>query len=68
MLLPEQTRLARLMDIMQINAAYMDGASFAFRDYCYGFKLVATFEKKSILPQVSGGMRQGIVEQVHAYR
>ena len=68
MLLPEQTRLARLMDIMQINAAYMDGASFAFRDYCYGFKLVATFEKRSILPQVSGRMRQGIVEQVHAYR
>ncbi len=67
-LLPEQTRLARLMDVMQVNAAHMDGASFAFRDYCYGFTLVATFEKRSILPQVSGRQRHGTVEQLHAYR
>ena len=68
MLLPEQTRMARLMDIMQINAAYMDSASFAFRDYCYGFTLSAQFEKRSILPQVSGDSRQGYVVQIHAYR
>ncbi|MBP5750378.1 MAG: hypothetical protein J6X24_06280 [Firmicutes bacterium] len=68
MILPEQTRLARLMDIMQVNAAYMDGASFAFRDYCYGFTLSAQFEKRSILPQVSGSSREGTVVQIHAYR
>ena len=68
MLLPEQTRLARLMDLMQVNAAYMDGAAFAFRDYCYGSTLVAEFEKRSILPQVSGSRRSGTVEQTHAYR
>ena len=67
MLLPEQTRIARLMDIMQINAAYMDGASFAFRDYCYGFTLSAQFEKRSILPQISGDSRRGCVVQIHAY-
>ena len=67
MLLPEQTRMARLMDIMQIDTAYMDGAVFSFRDYCYGFKMVADFEKRSILPQVSGRTRNGTVEQIHAY-
>lgn len=68
MILPEQTRMARLMDLMQVNTAYMDGAAFSFRDYCYGFTLVAEFEKKSILPQVSGSRRSGSVEQTHAYR
>ena len=68
MLLPEQTRLARLMDVMQVNAAYMDGAAFSFRDYCYGFTLSATFEKRSVLPQVSGESRNGTVVQIHAYR
>ena len=65
---PEQTRLARLMDVMQVNTAYMDGAAFSFRDYCYGFTLSATFEKRSVLPQVSGGSRNGTVVQIHAYR
>ena len=68
MLLPEQTRLARLMDIMQINVAYMDGANFAFRDYCYGFTLHASFEKESFLPLLSGGVRQGEIRQTHRYR
>ena len=68
MLLPKQTRMARLMDIMQVNAVYMDGAAFAFRDYCYGFTLSARFEKRSILPQVSGDSREGTVVQTHAYR
>lgn len=68
MILPEQTRIARLMDVMQINVAHMDGAPFAFRDYCYGFTLFADFTKRSILPQVSGQQRNGSVEQIHAYR
>lgn len=68
MLLPQHTRLARLMDVMQVNVAYMDGAVFAFRDYCYGFQLHAEFEKKSFLPVLSGNMRQGTVEQTHYYR
>ncbi len=68
MLLPQQTRLARLMDIMQVNVAYMDGASFSFQDYCYGFTLYAAFEKKSLIPVLSEGTRKGDVEQVHRYR
>ncbi len=67
MLLPQQTRLARLMDIMQINVAYMDGASFAFQDYCYGYTLQAVFEKNSFVPLLSGQLRQGRVEQIHRY-
>ena len=68
LLLPQQTRLARLMDMMQADVAYMDGASFAFRDYCYGFVLHAEFEKKSFLPVLSGPLRHGTVEQAHVYR
>ena len=68
MLLPEQTRIARLMDLMQVNVAHMDGTPFAFRDYCYGFTLCAEFEKRSILPQISGRTRSGTIEQIHAYR
>ena len=68
LLLPEQTRMARLMDVMQVNIRYMDGSSFAFRDYCYGFTVYAEFEKRSLLPQLSGSTRSGFVEQCHAYR
>ncbi|MBO5517283.1 MAG: hypothetical protein J6A42_04250 [Firmicutes bacterium] len=68
LLLPQQTRLARLMDVMQVNVAYMDGSAFAFRDYCYGFLLHAEFEKKSFLPVLSGASRRGTVEQAHVYR
>ena len=68
MLLPEQTRLARLMDIMQINVAYMEEASFAFQDYCYGFCLHAEFQKKSFLPDLWGIFRKGSVQQTHRYR
>lgn len=68
MLLPRQTRMARLMDMMQVNAAHMDGASFAFQDYCYGYTLQAEFNKKSILGLFGDGTRRGRIEQTHAYR
>ena len=68
LILPQQTRLARLMDIMQVNVAYMDGAAFSFRDYCYGYELRAEFEKQSFVPLLSGETRQGSVQQIHSYR
>ncbi len=67
LILPAQTRLARLMDVMQMNVAYADGAAFSFRDSCYGFSLRAGFIKRSHAPVSGRGWRHGLVEQIHSY-
>ena len=43
--LPQDIKMVRLMDIMQMNLSEKQGKAFAFRDYCYGFSLSAEFEK-----------------------
>ena len=58
-LLPRNEKLARLMDIMQLNISKLDGGNFSFRNYAYGFDLNATFILKK---------RLGDVEQEHIYR
>lgn len=42
---PDDVKLARLMDIMQMNIALADGKAFSFRDYAYGFRLSARLSK-----------------------
>ena len=69
LMLPEETRMTRLMDIMQLNIAEGQGEAFSFRDYCYGFKLCVQFEKGVHLPASLGADRRyGYVEQKHIYR
>ena len=58
-LLPRNEKLARLMDIMQLNITKVDGAHFSFRNYAYGFDLEARFVLKA---------RTGDVSQTHIYR
>ncbi len=58
-LLPRNEKLARLMDIMQLNITKVDGAHFSFRNYAYGFDLEARFVLKA---------RTGDVSQTHVYR
>ena len=68
-LLSRDEKLARLMDIMQINLNCMDGITFSFSHYSFGFDLVAKFEKKVIVPIYWGyGQRYRTVEQTHVYR
>ena len=57
-LLPRNEKLARLMDIMELNIRYVDGAYFSFRNYAYGFDLSAEFVLKK---------RFGDVSQTHIY-
>ena len=42
-LIPRNEKLARLMDIMQLNICKIDDANFSFRNYAYGFDLTAGF-------------------------
>lgn len=58
-LLPRNEKLARLMDIMELNIRFVDGANFSFRNYAYGFELTAEFALKK---------RLGDVTQTHIYR
>jgi len=58
-LLPRDEKLARLMDIMELNIRYIDGANFSFRNYAFGFELDARFLLKK---------RTGDVSQTHIYR
>lgn len=65
----EQTRMLRLMDIIQVNCVTQDGANFRFRDYCYGFEMTANFSKKVYLPlSFDINERNSQVLQVHAYK
>jgi len=54
--LSRSEKLARLMDIMQVNVNYIDGSGFSFVHYCYGFDLKVEFSNC------------GIVEQTHLYK
>lgn len=58
-LLPRNEKLARLMDIMQLDLRLMDKANFSFKTYAYGFDLSAVFIMKK---------RLGDVEQTFTYR
>ena len=63
-----EEKLIRLMDVMQLNIANIEGDAFSFRDYAYGFSLCAVFQKKMHLP--GNGFqpdRNGTVKQEHAY-
>ena len=58
-LIPRSEKLARLMDVMQINVTRIDGANFSFRNYAYGFDLNASFVHRR---------RTGNVEQSFIYQ
>ena len=58
---PEEKKLARLMDVMQRN---IDGLSF--RDLSFGFTLEAEFEKRCYAPGFEP--RKRIVTQTHVYK
>ena len=62
-------RLVRLMDVMQLNVAGIEGGAFCFRDYAYGFNMEVRFEKQIRFPGYSGtGMRGATVVQKHVYQ
>lgn len=46
LMLPRDTKMLRLMDIMQMNLTEIDKEAFAFKDFCYGFTISAEFEKR----------------------
>ena len=58
-LLPRNEKLARLMDIMQLDLRLVQNANFSFKNYAYGFDLSAVFIMKK---------RLGDVEQTFIYR
>ena len=58
-LVPRDEKLARLMDVMQINITKIDGSNFSFKSYAYGFDLNASFTHRR---------RTGNVEQTYVYR
>ncbi len=68
-LLASKEKLARLMDIMQLNLRNIDGSGFRFENYCYGFDLEVEFTKRVVAP-VSWGFpfRFKKIEQSHVYR
>lgn len=45
-LLDREEKLARLMDVMQINVNHIDGSGFRFSDYAFGFDMTAKVEKR----------------------
>ena len=58
-LLPRNEKLARLMDVMQLDLRLVQNANFSFKTYAYGFDLSAVFIMKK---------RLGDVEQTFTYR
>ena len=58
-LIPRNEKMARLMDIMQLNVCKLDNARFSFRNYAYGFELNAVFTLKG---------REGDVVQEFVYQ
>ncbi len=69
LLVPEQEKAARLMDVMEMNVSEIDGTGFSFRDYAYGLDLKAGFIRKRYV-STPFGILNGIayVEQTHRYR
>jgi len=63
-------KLARLMDIMQLEVRRLSGKEFTFRDYAYGFELNAVFEKPVRFSRFLGlgEKMNGEVYQIHIYR
>ena len=57
-LIPRKEKLARMMDIMQLNVCKIDNSNFSFRNYAYGFELNAAFDLKG---------RSGDVVQTFVY-
>ena len=51
-LLPRNEKIARLMDVMQLDIRLMKGANFSFKTYAYGFDLSAVFIMKKRLGDV----------------
>lgn len=66
----DDTKLARLMDIMQLEVCRISGKSFSFRDYAYGFELNAEFEDPVRFARFLriGGSRNETIAQIHSYR
>ena len=58
-MIPRSEKLARLMDIMEINITRIDGSNFSFKSYAYGFDLNASFVHRR---------RTGNVEQSFIYQ
>ena len=58
-LIPRNEKMARLMDIMQLNVCKLDNARFSFKNYAYGFELNAVFTLKG---------REGDVVQEFVYQ
>lgn len=68
-LLSRNEKMARLMDIMQLNLQHIDGSSFSFIDYAYGFDLTANFAKKVVTADFAGtDRRYRTVVQTHTYK
>jgi len=68
-LLENDEKMARLMDIVQLNLQYIDGSSFSFIDYAYGFDLTARFSKKVVTAEFAGtDRRYRTVVQAHSYK
>jgi len=68
-MLSREEKLARLMDIMQINLNLVDGSSFRFCNYAYGFDLNIKYVKKVIVPFTFGtDKRYAEIEQSHVYK
>lgn len=66
--IPKCEKLARLMDIIQLNIANKGKHNFCFQDYAYGFSLTASFEKSMHLPgDRFVSERTGSVVQEHVY-
>jgi hypothetical protein len=67
--LARKEKLARLMDVIQLNLRNIDGSGFRFENYCYGFDMDVEFKKKVFAP-ISWGFpfRLTKIEQTHVYR
>ena len=68
LLLPERIKMARLMDIMQLDVRSA-GGDFSFRDYAYGFELRAEFVKPIRIPLLDSDPedRKGDFEKSFVY-
>jgi len=57
-LLDKDEKMARMMDIIQLNLSYVCGSGFAFVDYAYGFDMSVKFYKKTVIPVYLGTDRR----------
>ena len=67
--LDEEVKLARLMDVIQLDLTYCAGSSFRFIDYCYGFDVKIDYVKHSYFFGLTGiGDRHKEVFETFTYR